>query len=136
MASRVQAKGPAASRTRELARAAYPKPPSRIRIGIHTFRIKPDASLYSRDQTWGECDHLNRLITYEPRQAPLELVDTILHEISHAIFSQRGFKSERSSVIASEERIVHNMTQGLLQVLYVNRRLRDWINEVLDECAS
>lgn len=116
--------------------AAYRKPPSKIRIGYQVYTVKPDATLYARDETWGECYLVSRLILFDPSQHPLELIDTIIHEVNHVLFSRFGFKSEKSSVKASEERIVHNMTHGLLQVLLDNPKLRNWMNEVIHDCLA
>lgn len=105
--------------------------PSSIRVGPYPFAIKT-ASLEqmtdaSGESHWGECDTATYLITImDEYPSPARAVDTVLHEISHAIYHVFCLDDDEK-----EERVVTAMGRGLTLVFLDNPALVAWISRTL-----
>jgi hypothetical protein len=64
----------------------------------------------------GQCDHKKMMICIEEEQVPVEELDTVIHEILHAIWYQMSIGEGPME----EEPIVRRTANGLLQVILDN----------------
>lgn len=105
------------------------KIPKTIRIGGHPYKIKTAKTLENEDGTslWGKHDSVNGIITIRAgHPSPTAEVDTLLHEILHAIFN--GFEYQEGD---KEERIVACVAHGLTELFASNPKLLDYLKEAL-----
>ena len=102
-------------------------PPS-IRIGPHDFRLeKLNCHAANVRGIWGECaiqEFTIRVQENIPRS--IKAVDTLIHEINHAIWWAYKLDDEDK-----QERIVATMATGWTQVYRDNPWLIDWIREAI-----
>jgi hypothetical protein len=93
--------------------------PRKVRILGREFTIK-----YTEDATeLGLCDTVDCEITIQEDQHPVEMADTIIHEIFHGIFylMDVGLSSEQ------EEFVVRKIATGFTQVLMDNPHLLTYL---------
>ncbi len=94
-------------------------PPS-IRIGPFDVALEAKDKLSEADE-WGDFEVVTiRLKSAQP--SPTFAVDTLLHEIYHAIYKWHSLRKHDD-----EERICSVMATGLTQVLRDNPKLLAWI---------
>lgn len=94
--------------------------PKSIRVGPYDIRIEPVDDL---DGDWGIYDPSKLLIQLE-RGCPdrFRLVDTVIHEINHAIWTTYGLQDSNC-----EEQVTTALATGWTQVYRDNPALLDWI---------
>lgn len=46
----------------------------------------------------GECDYINQLITIDRRIGPAQKMETLIHEMVHAVSSEMGWSSSETTV--------------------------------------
>lgn len=74
----------------------------------------------------GLCTNSKLEIVVQDGQHPVEELDTLIHELFHAIWFQMSINEHD----AEEEVIVRKMAGGLTQVLMDNDHLRDYIKSI------
>lgn len=74
----------------------------------------------------GQCDHKKMLICIEEDQVPVEELDTVIHEILHAIWYQMSIGEGPME----EEPIVRRTANGLLQVILDNPALLKYASAI------
>ena len=100
------------------------KPPKRIIVGPHVYRVKHDQAVVDRAavemkaELLGHCDEKTLTIAVAPGQAMSQEQDTLLHETLHAVFANVGLNDVLEDDM--EERIIRPLATCLLQVLWVN----------------
>lgn len=105
--------------------------PDKIKVGPIDFRIEKWSS-HAADsaRAWGHCSYSEFIIRIQdniPR--PEKAVDTLLHEISHAIWCTWKLQDDDK-----EERIVSTMATAWTLVYRDNPWLLTWIAETLAAC--
>lgn len=109
------------------------KPPYRIQVGPHTYRIVADKNEINRlsveaDETrLGECDPKTLTIFVDPTQADTMLRDTVLHELLHALMDLIGAGDDIARDL--EERLVRRLAPVLLELLTRNPKLIEWLTQ-------
>jgi hypothetical protein len=108
------------------------KPPKRITIGPHTYRVVVDRAAIDRisaqsDRHVGQCCHETLVITVDPDLARSQMAETILHEVLHGAFSLIGACDVLS--YDQEESVVRRLSPVLLEALRANERLVSWLTE-------
>lgn len=107
------------------------KPPARVRVGPHIYRISTDPSVlrhYEREvdhELDGYCDHANLTIAIKRPLEHTQQADTVLHEVLHAICSQTGITHDTGG--DDEERLIQRLAPALLAVLRSNPSLVDYL---------
>ena len=81
--------------------------PTHIKLGYRTLIIEPKLM-----DDFGEYVNNENKILYNSKQTPPELVNTIIHELMHAIYYQYNL-----SMQSSEEDIVNAMANGMTELL-------------------
>ena len=103
--------------------------PSNIRVGPFDFSVFwVDANNGVDKGEFGECDTTNLAIKIDKSVDRILQLDTLLHEISHAIYWVYGLEDKDK-----EERIVQIMATGWTQVFRDNPILRTFIE---DSCCD
>ena len=89
--------------------------PTHIKLGYRTLSIEPKLM-----EDFGEYINNENKILYNSRATQPELVNTIMHELLHAIFEDRivSLVSDKN-----EETIVNGLANGLISTLYDNPKL-------------
>lgn len=64
------------------------------------------------------------------------LLDTVIHEVLHAIMWERKIIHNLDNVVDIEEFIVTNMASGLVEVLRLNPQLLLWLNSGIKKCSQ
>lgn len=102
--------------------------PNTIRVGAYTFGIE----IWNRHeslgaQRYGECSSTEQMIRVQDDFATVcKAVDTVLHEITHAIWWASGIQDDDK-----EERTVNALGSGWLQVYRDNSWLLPWLQKAL-----
>ena len=103
--------------------------PKTVRVGTFTYTVAVVDGLKDDegDDQWGLCIHSKQSIQIDNGHAtPLAAVDTIIHEIMHAIWDERGLGKKEP-----EERAIQALATGLTGVLQNNPKLMTWIRRGL-----
>jgi hypothetical protein len=102
--------------------------PKSVRVGPYDIALEPmtPARQHTEDAT-GYFAYAETKIAFEahPVSGPYA-ADTLIHEISHAIYYVYGIKSEDD-----EERTVSTLSTGLVQVFRDNPWLLGWLKKAL-----
>jgi len=94
--------------------------PTHIKLGYRTLIVEPKIM-----DDFGEYVNNENKILYNSKQTPPELVNTIIHELLHAIFEDRivSLVSDKN-----EETIVNALANGLMSALVDNPELLNFLN--------
>lgn len=94
------------------------KLPKSLKIGYKTYQVREMTHAeHMEDKALGECKHDEGVIVVSlERGDKQEQSNTLLHEVLHACYKVANIQDEDE-----EERIVHAMTNVLLQVLKDNK---------------
>lgn len=90
--------------------------PKVIKVMGKNYHIKFVATSPIAHENLGQCDHKKMLICIEEDQVPVEELDTVIHEVLHAIWYQMSIGEGPME----EEPIVRRTANGLLQVILDN----------------
>lgn len=93
--------------------------PRVIKVMGKNYQIKFVNTSPIAHENLGQCDHKKMLICIEEEQVPVEELDTVIHEILHAIWYQMSIGEGPME----EEPIVRRTANGLLQVILDNPEL-------------
>ena len=94
--------------------------PTHIKLGYRTLIIEPKLM-----DDFGEYVNNENKILFNSKQTPPELVNTIIHELMHAIFEDRivSLVSDKN-----EETIVNALANGFMTALVDNPELLNFLN--------
>lgn len=113
-------------------RTIEPAIPSVIRVAAFDYRLQiVDEEDFGGDNLWGECNCAARLIRLSKRAVGIELYDTCVHEILHALYNATALKHGADDSHEYEERVVLTLASGLTQVFRDNPKLVAWLNTLL-----
>lgn len=98
------------------------KLPRTIRVGYIDFKVR---EMPAQVKLEGDCYDHTALIRVKTRRRPgRHAVNTLLHEVVHAIFYTQGLHEVKGLDSDLEEMLVNSFTNGLSQVLRDNPELR------------
>lgn len=86
-----------------------------------------DKQIPGMDDEWGCCDKDKRIISIRWHRDPVANVDTLIHEILHALWYEYQMCEDGEE----EETCVGKLASGLTKVMKRNPALLDWIKEQL-----
>ena len=96
------------------------KLPRTVQVGYKTVRLR-----VTKRKTFthhGEYTASKHLITVRHNQPKVEMLNTVLHELFHAIWDVHEIRSKDG-----EERVVTLLANGLTQTLRASPEFRDWL---------
>lgn len=102
-----------------------------IRVGYKDFKIKFIEDLNDRAEAVGMCFKQKGIIEIEKSLIAVEMANTLMHEVLHAIHYVHGL-SEMGQDENSEERIVNSLANGLTQVFRDNPEFTSLVMSKLD----
>lgn len=104
--------------------------PRKVQVANNNYTIK------SRSKAWGKKNRAYGMITYQKdlievdeTQKIDEMVDTVIHEILHAIIAEYKIDVDGRK----EEKWVRLISNGLTDVLQKNPNLMSWIQQKIGE---
>lgn len=100
--------------------------PKVIKVMGKDYAIKYVGTSPIAHENLGQCDHKKMLICIEEEQVPVEELDTVIHEILHAIWYQMSIGEGPME----EEPIVRRTANGLLQVILDNPSLLKYASAI------
>lgn len=108
----------------KFARDLINKLPNTVRVGAFDFLIDKWSPARSAERhAYGECSTVEQRISIQlDHVTRFKAVDTVLHELGHAIYWAYGLEDEDK-----EERIVSTMSTGWTSIYRDNPWLLDWI---------
>lgn len=99
--------------------------PSHIRVGISDYEIV----IVRPSENWGRCSTTGNWIELgEDQGSGVRAVETLIHEITHAIYHAYVVKDGDD-----EERTVTTLARGWAQVYYDNPDLLRWMAKVIEK---
>lgn len=88
------------------------KIPKQIKVCGHVYEIEAcDDAWMDDSEKWGQCDRQKLKIKYFSGLPESRMIETVLHEIVHAIYYEYDLETART-----EEEFVTRMSAGLYQV--------------------
>jgi len=81
----------------------------------------------SCDDEWGQCQKDERIISIRIHRDPVFTLDTLLHEIMHAIWYEYQMNEDGEA----EEAVVGKLSSGMVKVLAANPELVKFIKRSL-----
>jgi len=88
------------------------------------YNVKFYKRPFNEEHDWGDCDGDKAIIRVRISTVGNDTIDTLLHEIGHAIW----FEANRGSPV-SEENAVRCLATGYVKVLARNPKLLKYINQ-------
>ena len=94
-------------------------PPASVNVLGREFALVPVDGMVEAQQAVGNCNSFQHLIQYEPNQSPIELRDTVLHELIHATdyLMKAGMTERQVTVIATGLTLVFKDNPALVAFL-------------------
>jgi hypothetical protein len=105
-------------------------PLDKIKVGYAEYKLRPLSKTQVKDSQ-GMCDYTKHVIKYDRSQHGSEHVNTILHEIFHAICYASGLTPSNIITPEGEETFVNVYTNGITAVFKDNPKLLKWLFESL-----
>lgn len=106
-------------------------PFNKIKVLYSTYDIVPlEERQANLREIFGQFHAKEQVIEYDSTLKNAEKINTIMHEIGHAIFHTMGIKSSNDS---DEEVFVNSFTAGLITVFRDNPTLLQWICDNINE---
>lgn len=99
--------------------------PDRVDLGYRTLRVEWVAPATLGD-AWGAYRNAAGLVQIVENQTPVELANTLLHELLHAVYDLAALEAGDD-----EERVTATFANGLTELLRRNPGLLDWLREQL-----
>lgn len=96
----------------------------KIRIGYKEYQLVENTAVLEEIGLLGRCHSSAGLIEYSTKY-PKEVVDTILHEVLHAIWHLHLDREE-----VTEEEVVTMLAHGMTQVMKDNKK---FFNELMEK---
>lgn len=110
-------------------------PPSKyLKLGGNRYLIRHLDEAEAKVNNGLCCREAPLYIGIAPELTGPLLVDTVIHEILHAVMWERKIVHNMENVVDLEEFIVTNLASGLLEVLRSNPKVREWLNESIKKC--
>ena len=103
------------------------KLPDTIRVGYQDIKI----TAVDMGDDYGRYNSQTARIDYDPDRNKREVVNTIIHEVLHAISHTQGLRVITFKNEELEENIINSFANGFTQVFLDNPALLDWIAENL-----
>ena len=101
--------------------------PEEIRIGYRTYQVVEwNAEVAKASGKYGECDHLELVIRLDVTHGDVEVMNTLIHEILHAIFAVTGISEVTEW---KEEYLVSAQASCLTQVMIDNPDLMKFLSK-------
>ena len=100
-------------------------------MGPHRYRLVFDrqamnaASAEHGERLLGRCDTEQLTIVVDPKLAPSQSAETLVHEVLHACFDLVGAPEDISTDV--EERLVRRLAPVVAQMLAANPKLVGWV---------
>lgn len=105
------------------------KRPEHVKVANLVYKIRwVDRAIGSGANKYGWCDHLRNTIFVDEDSPPLEVVDTLIHELLHVCWRATALPEE-----AKEESVCGRLSSSLLAAWMDNPDLFAWVNEQLME---
>lgn len=99
----------------------------KVKVGYKTYKfIEWEFDNTLETGRYGECAHVMHEIRYTPVSCQIELKNTILHEILHAICNVYDLELE------NEERVVTRMANAIQQVMQDNPEIFMYLNDTTE----
>lgn len=101
--------------------------PEKIKVGPYLYNIHEVDGQWSEDhEAHGKCNTQTHNIWINTTYDSAHVLDTLLHELLHALWSQYNLKDKEE-----EEDVVTRLATGLVQLLLDNKHLLKFIKESL-----
>ena len=104
---------------------SLPNLPEPIDLGYRTWRVEYDKGV--QDGEYGELVANKGLILVMPGMDSTSTVDTVLHELLHAILHN----TTTTLTTKQEETVVTQLANGLVELIGRNPELMEWIDSQL-----
>jgi|TARA_R110000787_G_scaffold267595_1_gene373957 hypothetical protein len=105
------------------------KPPKKIKVGAYKFKVVTwDRPMCHDKDAFGQFLPRQGQIALAPDLYPALLLDTLIHEINHAIYFVYNIHDKDE-----EERTVHTISSGWTQVFMDNPKLLNFIQNIVNE---
>jgi hypothetical protein len=108
--------------------SSYIGAPKTLKVGAFDYKVSQVPKLVNDDGTesWGQIVYEDYEITVQSLQpSPSVAVDTLLHELLHAVWHNTDLRGEIGKNL--EERVIRNLTSGLVALFRDNPQLLKWI---------
>jgi len=102
--------------------------PKRVRINGEEFAIRYRRFKVS-EKALGVCLYQHSRLEIATPQTAVNLRDTVLHEIMHAILAKQGHTGSCFDSDETEERYISALATGVIGVLQDNPELAAWLIE-------
>lgn len=106
--------------------------PKVIKIGAMDYKVVPLEKIEDEDgtQSWGEIEYNTYTIRVQKVQPSIAgAVDTLLHELLHGIWHETDLRGDIG--VKLEERIVRNLSSGLIALFRDNPQFLRWMERKL-----
>jgi hypothetical protein len=103
--------------------------PKSLRVMGRDYEVNFEKELVLKSPSAGQCDNQKMIITILEEQHPSEELDTVVHELMHAIWHHMSMSEHPPE----EEVLVRKMAGGLTQVILDNQQFSRYISAVYDE---
>ena len=82
------------------------------------------------EDNYGLCSRIDpKFIAIDPTLQGKQLMDTLVHEVIHAVMWERRITHSLTNAIDLEEFVTTHLATGLVEVLRDNKKLSSWILE-------
>ena len=99
----------------------------KIKVGAYVFTVEPMTKDYfHQSKRYAEFDNYNSVIKVYMDVSNAHILDSLLHEINHALYFAYGIRDEDN-----EERTVTKIASGWAMIYKDNPKLLDTIKELI-----
>lgn len=83
--------------------------PTTIKVGGVDYTVEEVSNLIAKDDLWGKVDYFNSSIAVDDSLSPTRKEQVLIHELTHAIFLEAGYKEQDEDMINRIGIVLHQV---------------------------
>lgn len=91
--------------------------PTQLKVGGVTYTVEEQENLINTDDAWGRVDYFDSHIRVDTSLSAERKEQTLIHELTHAIFLEAGYKEQDEDMINRVSIVLHQVLKDNPQLL-------------------
>lgn len=100
--------------------------PNKVKVGGVHYTFEEQKNLISIEDSWGRIDFFNSHIRIDASLSDDRKMQTIIHELTHAIFLEAGYKEQDEDMINRVSIVLNQVLQDNPKIIEAIMKRGEW----------